>query len=110
MCEALLFRPPFCTATAPGPCSPPLPVPVMIPSTICALFFLLAAVHAVPLQWSLEKRDVISPPVTSPDASTTWNVGETVTVTWYVVCLHRYLHKRDLMPGLEESVCSAAQH
>ncbi|EPS98412.1 hypothetical protein FOMPIDRAFT_1093403, partial [Fomitopsis schrenkii] len=32
-------------------------------------------------------RDVISPPVTSPDASTTWNVGETVTVTWNLSAL-----------------------
>ena len=86
MCEALLSAR-ICTATAPVPCSSPLPVPIMIPSTIYALFFLLAAVHAIPLHRSLEKRDVIDPPITSPDASTTWNVGETVTVTWYVARL-----------------------
>ncbi|KAI5834387.1 hypothetical protein K523DRAFT_230639 [Schizophyllum commune Tattone D] len=30
----------------------------------------------------LTGRDVVAPPITSPNASTTWNVGETVTVTW----------------------------
>ncbi|KAH9936654.1 uncharacterized protein B0H18DRAFT_868458 [Fomitopsis serialis] len=54
----------------------------MLSFTIYALCFLLAAVHAIPLRRALEERDVISPPITSPDASTVWNVGETVTVTW----------------------------
>ncbi|KAI0081662.1 hypothetical protein K474DRAFT_1259092 [Panus rudis PR-1116 ss-1] len=30
----------------------------------------------------LVSRDVIDPPITSPDASTVWHVGETQTVTW----------------------------
>ncbi|KAH9168437.1 hypothetical protein EDB89DRAFT_2099733, partial [Lactarius sanguifluus] len=30
----------------------------------------------------LVKRIVVSPHITSPSASTTWNVGDKVTVTW----------------------------
>ncbi|TFY60169.1 hypothetical protein EVJ58_g5317 [Rhodofomes roseus] len=55
----------------------------MLAAMIYALFFLLAAVHAVPLRREVHERDVISPPITSPDASTVWNVGETVTVTCF---------------------------
>ncbi|KZT64924.1 hypothetical protein DAEQUDRAFT_677692 [Daedalea quercina L-15889] len=54
---------------------------------IYALFFLLAAAHAIPLRRALEERDVISPLITSPDASTVWNVGDTVTVTWNMSAL-----------------------
>ncbi|KAH9841832.1 uncharacterized protein C8Q71DRAFT_739006 [Rhodofomes roseus] len=59
----------------------------MLAAMIYALFFLLAAVHAVPLRRDVHERDVISPPITSPDASTVWNVGETVTVTWNLSAL-----------------------
>ncbi|EIM81626.1 uncharacterized protein STEHIDRAFT_22683, partial [Stereum hirsutum FP-91666 SS1] len=31
---------------------------------------------------SLVKRIVVDPPITSPDASTVWTVGSSVTVTW----------------------------
>ncbi|KAH9080214.1 hypothetical protein EDB83DRAFT_2513120 [Lactarius deliciosus] len=42
------------------------------------LFYFLVFVQAVPLV----KRIVVSPQITSPSASTTWNVGDKVTVTW----------------------------
>ncbi|KAH8994345.1 hypothetical protein EDB86DRAFT_1268906 [Lactarius hatsudake] len=42
------------------------------------LFYVLVFVQAVPLV----KRIVVSPQITSPSASTTWNVGDKVTVTW----------------------------
>lgn len=42
------------------------------------LFYVLLFVRAVPLV----KRIVVSPHITSPNASTTWNVGDVVTVTW----------------------------
>jgi hypothetical protein len=44
------------------------------------LFYVLVFVQAVPLV----KRIVVSPQITSPTASTTWNVGDKVTVTWFV--------------------------
>ncbi|KAI0061492.1 hypothetical protein BV25DRAFT_1826628 [Artomyces pyxidatus] len=40
--------------------------------------YLVAFVHAAPLV----KRIVVSPHITSPSASTVWNVGDKVTVTW----------------------------
>lgn len=48
-----------------------------------ALLLLLFSgfVHALPLI----SRDVISPPITSPAAGAIWTVGQTITVTWYVV-------------------------
>ncbi|KAH9011655.1 hypothetical protein EDB85DRAFT_1101789 [Lactarius pseudohatsudake] len=42
------------------------------------LFYVLVFVQAVPLV----KRIVVSPQITSPSASTTWNAGDKVTVTW----------------------------
>lgn len=40
----------------------------------------LHVVHALPL----EKRIVIDPQITSPNAGTVWTPGETELVTWYV--------------------------
>lgn len=56
----------------------------MLP-TIFASFGLLAVALAAPFQH--ENRDVLivySPKITSPTASTTWIVGNTYDVTWYV--------------------------
>lgn len=52
--------------------------------SLFTIFFLyiLALAHAAPLV----KRIVVSPPITSPTASTVWNVGDKVLVTWSVVC------------------------
>ncbi|KAH9948827.1 hypothetical protein B0H21DRAFT_203675 [Amylocystis lapponica] len=50
----------------------------MISFMLYALTFLLTLAQAVPLSL----RDVVDPPITSPDASTVWTVGKTVTVTW----------------------------
>lgn len=51
-------------------------------SLLTTLFFSLYAIaYAAP---SLVKRIVVDPPITSPDASTVWTVGSTVTVTWSV--------------------------
>ncbi|KAH9167473.1 hypothetical protein EDB89DRAFT_122596 [Lactarius sanguifluus] len=45
---------------------------------IFLLFYVLVFVHAVPFV----KRIVVSPQITYPKASTTWNQGDKVTVTW----------------------------
>jgi hypothetical protein len=49
-----------------------------------ALLFFALGVSAAPTPRSvnLSQRDVWAPPVTSPDASTVWTVGSTVTATW----------------------------
>lgn len=44
---------------------------------------LLAAILALPLV----RRDIVDPPITSPTANTVWHVGQTETVTWFVVLL-----------------------
>ncbi|KAJ3830657.1 hypothetical protein EV361DRAFT_881632 [Lentinula raphanica] len=49
----------------------------MLTFTISCLFFSLA--RALP---TLLSREVFDPPITSPTASTVWQVGQTVTVTW----------------------------
>ncbi|KAJ3994618.1 hypothetical protein F5050DRAFT_1575286 [Lentinula boryana] len=49
----------------------------MLTFTISCFFFSLA--RALP---TLLSRDVYDPPITSPAASTVWEVGQTVTVTW----------------------------
>ncbi|KAJ3747083.1 hypothetical protein DFH05DRAFT_1393651 [Lentinula detonsa] len=49
----------------------------MLTFTISCFFFSL--VRALP---TLLSRDVYDPPITSPAASTVWEVGQTVTVTW----------------------------
>ncbi|KAJ3777940.1 hypothetical protein FB446DRAFT_633167 [Lentinula raphanica] len=49
----------------------------MLTFTISCLFFSL--VRALP---TLLSREVFDPPITSPTASTVWQVGQTVTVTW----------------------------
>src|SRR6266702_4753576 len=53
-------------------------------------FYVLVFVQAVPLV----KRIVVSPQITSPTASTTWNVGDKVTVTWCVQLSQPYLTPR----------------
>ncbi|KAH9027207.1 hypothetical protein EDB84DRAFT_315031 [Lactarius hengduanensis] len=45
---------------------------------IFLLFYVLVFVHAIPFV----KRIVVSPQITYPKASTTWNAGDKVTVTW----------------------------
>ena len=58
---------------------------------LSAVSALVVSVRAAPMLMAplaavqLTGRDVVAPPITSPNASTTWNVGETVTVTWCVV-------------------------
>ncbi|KAK1228167.1 hypothetical protein PQX77_008800 [Marasmius sp. AFHP31] len=47
-------------------------------SALLALFAATATVSASPL----EKRDIWSPPITSPDATTVWEAGQVVQVTW----------------------------
>ncbi|KAJ4472353.1 hypothetical protein C8R41DRAFT_776320 [Lentinula lateritia] len=49
----------------------------MLTFIISCLFF--SVVRALPTFLS---RDVFDPPITSPSASTIWQVGQTVTVTW----------------------------
>ncbi|KAJ4481965.1 hypothetical protein J3R30DRAFT_3455516 [Lentinula aciculospora] len=49
----------------------------MLTLTISCLF--LSVVVALP---TLLSRDVYDPPITSPTASTVWQVGQTVTVSW----------------------------
>ncbi|KAL1689399.1 hypothetical protein GGG16DRAFT_115111 [Schizophyllum commune] len=55
---------------------------------LSAVSALVVSVRAAPMLMAplaavqLTGRDVVAPPITSPNASTTWNVGETVTVTW----------------------------
>ncbi|KAF9071207.1 hypothetical protein BDP27DRAFT_535018 [Rhodocollybia butyracea] len=49
----------------------------MLSFTILCFFF--SFVQAIP---TLLSRDVFDPPITSPTASTVWQVGQTVTVTW----------------------------
>ncbi|KAJ3885638.1 hypothetical protein GG344DRAFT_58884 [Lentinula edodes] len=51
----------------------------MLTFMISCLFF--SVVRALP---TLLSRDVFDPPITSPSASTIWQVGQTVTVIWYV--------------------------
>lgn len=43
--------------------------------------FGLAAVNATPLS----RRDVVAPPIITPNAQTVWPIGTTQTVTWYVL-------------------------
>ena len=51
---------------------------------LASLFLALAATTlATPLV--ITQRDVVDPPITSPTAKTVWTVGETETVTWYVL-------------------------
>ncbi|KAI6030709.1 hypothetical protein F5J12DRAFT_802348 [Pisolithus orientalis] len=50
----------------------------MFTTLALSLFSLVSCVLTVPLP----ARDVVDPPITSPTASTVWNVGETQTVTW----------------------------
>ncbi|PCH39997.1 hypothetical protein WOLCODRAFT_98097 [Wolfiporia cocos MD-104 SS10] len=52
----------------------------MIPFMIYALSLLLILAHGAPLNF--DTRDVVDPPIISPNASTVWKVGEKVTVTW----------------------------
>ncbi|KAL0060631.1 hypothetical protein AAF712_012574 [Marasmius tenuissimus] len=47
-------------------------------SALLALFAATATVSASPLA----KRDIWSPPITSPDATTVWEAGQVVQVTW----------------------------
>ena len=60
-------------------------------TVLSAVSALVVSVRAAPMLMAplaavqLTGRDVVAPPITSPNASTTWNVGETVTVTWCVV-------------------------
>ncbi|KAI5896928.1 uncharacterized protein SCHCODRAFT_02616228 [Schizophyllum commune H4-8] len=57
-------------------------------TVLSAVSALVVSVRAAPMLMAplaavqLTGRDVVAPPITSPNASTTWNVGETVTVTW----------------------------
>ncbi|KAI6041372.1 hypothetical protein EDC04DRAFT_2565756 [Pisolithus marmoratus] len=50
----------------------------MFTTLLLSLFSLVSSALAVPLP----ARDVVDPPITSPTASTVWNVGETQIVTW----------------------------
>ncbi|KAK7690383.1 hypothetical protein QCA50_007041 [Cerrena zonata] len=50
----------------------------MINAIIFAFAFLLPTVWSLPLVI----RDAVAPPITKPDGSTTWKVGDTVQVTW----------------------------
>ena len=63
-----------------------------------ALLFFALGVSATPTpgrsSLHLSKRDVWSPPVITPDSTTVWTVGETVTVTWYV----DHNHQSQLVP------------
>ena len=52
-------------------------------SRATAFFALLTAAYASPL----EKRDVWTPGILNPNASTVWVVGQSYNVTWYVVLL-----------------------
>ncbi|GAW00162.1 hypothetical protein LENED_001662 [Lentinula edodes] len=54
----------------------------MLTFTISCLFF--SVVRALP---TLLSRDVFDPPITSPSASTIWQVGQTVTVIWDITNL-----------------------
>src|SRR5260221_3338116 len=52
-----------------------------------ALLFFALGVSAAPAALSpvhLSKRDVWSPPVSTPNTSTVWGIGSEVTATWYV--------------------------
>jgi hypothetical protein len=59
---------------------------MMILQFSTALLFSALGVVAAPIfnpiSISLGGRDVWAPPVTEPNADTTWTVGETVTATW----------------------------
>ena len=44
--------------------------------------FFLGAVAQLVAAAPLAARDVFVPKITSPDATTVWKAGETVTVTW----------------------------
>lgn len=50
----------------------------MFTTLALSLFSLVSCVLTAPLP----ARDVVAPPITSPTASTVWNVGDTQTVTW----------------------------
>ena len=51
---------------------------------LASLFLALVATSfATPL--AITQRDVVDPPITNPTAKTVWTVGETETVTWYVL-------------------------
>ena len=60
----------------------------MIFKSSVALLFSLAigmSASAAPVVLSsLSERDVWAPKVTSPNAGTTWKIGSSQTVTWYV--------------------------
>ncbi|TRM60499.1 hypothetical protein BD626DRAFT_571575 [Schizophyllum amplum] len=58
-------------------------------TTICSvLSALVVSVQAAPMLMAplaavqLAGRDVVAPPITSPNAETVWTAGETATVTW----------------------------
>ncbi|KAI0786877.1 hypothetical protein C8Q75DRAFT_769674 [Abortiporus biennis] len=51
---------------------------IMFRVVICALASLFISSNALPLT----RRDAVAPPITSPDASTVWQVGTIQTVTW----------------------------
>ncbi|KAF9528986.1 hypothetical protein CPB83DRAFT_853559 [Crepidotus variabilis] len=50
-------------------------------SIFAAITTIVAAVSASPLA-GLEARDVFVPPITSPNANTTWISGQTTMITW----------------------------
>lgn len=61
-----------------------------IPAVLVILFLAFGASAApgvVPVQVAVQqqsKRDVWVPPILRPRKGTTWHIGQTVTVTWYV--------------------------
>jgi hypothetical protein len=58
-----------------------------IPAILLSLALGASAAGIVPLQVAVKqqsRREVWVPPITEPDASTVWNIGMTVTVSWYV--------------------------
>ena len=57
-----------------------LPMPLL--AMLFVMTVLSAIVRAVPVVINDLKRDVADPPVTTPNASTVWVVGETQTVVW----------------------------
>lgn len=52
-----------------------------LPSMLLAVLFFISFVAAAPAA-SLKERDVVDPPVTTPNATTVWVVGSTQTVVW----------------------------
>ena len=53
------------------------------------LWFAIPFAAAAPIP---QRRDVWTPPVTCPDASSVWQVGQTYTVTWFVQPTSRSLN------------------